>query len=251
MPLSTAHPALVLPLCKLSKNRVSATALIIGSMSPDVEYFIHLLPNRTYSHVYAHAWWFDLIITLFLCFAFHLVVRNPLIDNLPDFLHQRFARFRSFNWLVHFRQHFLVIIISALIGIYSHLIWDEFTHKGCYFVENYSFFSIYLTSIFGIKIFVHNCLQHLSSIIGSYIVIRVLLNLKKDELAFSPTNWWAFWLKALVWAILFLLLLLLWKGHMPKLNIHYFSHFMLSVVSSFFLGVLFLCILYRISKVGD
>ena len=170
MPLTTAHPAIILPLCRLSKHRVSITALIIGSMSPDMEYFYHIIPKRTYSHLFAHAWWFDLMITLSLCIIFHLIIRNPLINNLPPFLNQRFIYLKNFNWIKHLKQHFFVIIISALIGIYSHLIWDEFTHRGSYLVDNIAFLNIYLTNILGIDIFVHNFLQHMTSLVCTLIV---------------------------------------------------------------------------------
>jgi len=237
MPLTTAHPAIILPLCKLSKRRVSITALIIGSMSPDAEYFYHLIPKRTYSHLFAHAWWFDLAITLSFCFLFHLIVRNPLIDNLPPFFNRRFVHLKNFNWIKHFKQYFFVIITSALVGIYSHLIWDEFTHRGSYLVDNISLLNIYLTNILGIDIYVHNFLQHISSLGGTFIVGIVILSLKQNTTAFKNPNWFKFWLKVLIIMVIFSLIQIGLLFEEMKFNIVYFSRLSLGLVTGFMLGV--------------
>jgi hypothetical protein len=42
MPFTFAHPAIVLPLKHLPKRWYSLTGLIIGSMTPDFEYFIRM-----------------------------------------------------------------------------------------------------------------------------------------------------------------------------------------------------------------
>lgn len=237
MPLTTAHPAIILPLCKFSKERISITALIIGSMTPDAEYFYHLMPKRTYSHLFAHAWWFDLLIALTLCVIFHLVIRNPLINNLPPFLNRRFIHLKAFNWINHFKQYFFVIITSAWIGIYSHLIWDEFTHRGSYLVENIPFLNIYLTNILSVEIYVHNLLQHLSSLFGTFIVGMVILNLKQKTTNFKNPNWFVFWLKILgVMALFSLTQIGLLFGKL-QFNIAYFSILSIGLITGFLVGV--------------
>ena len=37
-------------------------------------------------------------------------------------------RFIGFNWNAYFREHYLKILLSLIIGITSHLLWDAFTH---------------------------------------------------------------------------------------------------------------------------
>ncbi|WP_262496247.1 DUF4184 family protein [Flavobacterium piscis] len=39
MPFTFSHPAIILPLKYLPKNWISLTGLIIGSLTPDFEYF--------------------------------------------------------------------------------------------------------------------------------------------------------------------------------------------------------------------
>lgn len=44
MPFTFAHPATVLPFAKKHSKHISVTALILGSMAPDFEYFCTLDP---------------------------------------------------------------------------------------------------------------------------------------------------------------------------------------------------------------
>nr|WP_291052484.1 MULTISPECIES: DUF4184 family protein [unclassified Empedobacter] len=52
MPLTFCHPAIVLVLKKLKSNWFSMTRLIIGSMSPDLEYFSRMEIVATYIHLF-------------------------------------------------------------------------------------------------------------------------------------------------------------------------------------------------------
>ena len=50
MPFTFSHPAIVLPLKYLPKKWFSFTGLIIGSMTPDFEYFLRMKVKSDYSH---------------------------------------------------------------------------------------------------------------------------------------------------------------------------------------------------------
>jgi len=88
MPFTFSHPAIVLPLT-FKRLKLSATALIIGSMVPDFEYFIRMTDHSRYSHTIAGLFWFDLPMGLLICFVYHGVVKDQLFNNLPPFLKQR------------------------------------------------------------------------------------------------------------------------------------------------------------------
>jgi len=245
MPLSSAHPALVLPLCKLPKKIISTTAVIIGSISPDIEYFYHLRPKRTYSHLFAHAWWFDLLITIALCFIFHLVVRNPLIQNLPNFLRSRFESYQNFDWIAHFKNYLPAVLFSAFIGIYSHIIWDEFTHKNAIFVAYFPLLKTYLTEILGIKLFVYNLLQHISSIGGSLIVIAFIFSLPKSKININ-SNWYKFWVLVFLLTLIQFSIYVMFNSRLLKLSIPTFSILILTLISTFFIGVFVTSLWYKI-----
>ena len=133
MPFTFSHPAVVLPATYLDKKYYCLSALIIGSMTPDFEYFIRMRDFSKYSHTWTGLFWFDIPLGLALLFLFHNVVRNTLIQYLPFSLNVRFSVFENFNWNNYFRQNRIVVLISLVAGITSHLLWDSFTHAGDYF----------------------------------------------------------------------------------------------------------------------
>ncbi len=51
MSFTFVHPVAVLPFCKKNHKYVDNTALIIGSMAPDFEYFIHFKPYQLFGSV--------------------------------------------------------------------------------------------------------------------------------------------------------------------------------------------------------
>ncbi|MDR3679384.1 MAG: DUF4184 family protein [Flavipsychrobacter sp.] len=128
MPFTFSHPAAILPFLNKNRNYISATGLIIGSMAPDFESFIFLNEKKIYGHTWPGIFWFDLPLAILLAIVYHVIVRDALIKNLPWALYERLQCFEGINWMNYFKKHFFVVIISMLIGIFSHLLLDAFTH---------------------------------------------------------------------------------------------------------------------------
>jgi len=128
MPFTFSHPAIVLPLLNNKKKIFSVTGLVIGSIVPDFEAFIFLSQHKPYSHSWPGIFWFDLPLAILFSFIFHWFVRDALIRNLPMALEDKFREYVGFNWLAFFRKHFVMVLFSMLLGIFSHLLWDAFTH---------------------------------------------------------------------------------------------------------------------------
>ena len=135
MPFTFSHPAIVLPMTFLNRKWFSLTGLVIGSMAPDFEYFLRMKTSSNYSHTIAGIFWFDLPLVIILSFIFHNIVRNCLFDNLPVPLRLRVSTFKQFDWNKYFQKNWLIVIISILIGPFSLIFWDGFTHQHAYFVE--------------------------------------------------------------------------------------------------------------------
>ncbi len=91
MPFTFSHPAIVLPLNYLPKKWFSLTGLVIGSLTPDFEYFIRMKIKSEYSHTLEGLFWFDLPLGVLLAFIFHNIVRNNFYNNLPLFFKSRFS----------------------------------------------------------------------------------------------------------------------------------------------------------------
>lgn len=129
MPFTFSHPAAILPFSYLSKKYVSFTGLIVGSMIPDFEYFANFSDKSLYSHTWSGLFWFDLPLALIVCFVFHNLVRNPLIENLPAPVLLRCTHCLNFNWNAWFRRKWLIICLCILLGAASHIVWDHLTHE--------------------------------------------------------------------------------------------------------------------------
>jgi len=157
MPFTSSHPALVLPLAFLPRKYISLTGLVIGSMMPDFEYFFRMENKSVISHTVEGIFLFCLPVGLLVSFIFHNVIRNSFIDNLPLFLKTRFNKVKQFNWNRHFAKRWFIEIASIVVGAFSHIFWDSFTH-GQY------------------KMF-----QHPSTAIGAIIICYAICKMPKDE----------------------------------------------------------------------
>jgi hypothetical protein len=170
MPFTFSHPAIILPLTSSKRAWLSATGLIIGSMTPDFEYFIRMKVQSDFSHTLPGLLWFDLPLGLVLTFIYHSIVRNSLIDNSPTFLRKRLSEYKTFDWTKYFTNRWLIVGISILIGSASHLLWDSFTHEHGFFVERFSIFKLPVDlGILTVPFF--KVVQHLSSLIGGLIIV--------------------------------------------------------------------------------
>ena len=168
------------------------TGLIIGSMTPDFEYFLRMRVYSSYSHTWLGLFWFDLPLTIILAFIFHSIVRDKLIDNVPDFLSKRILVFKNFNWTKHFRENVLVVLVSCVIGIASHILWDGFTHWNGQFVQVIDVLQKTFTFA-GHSIPAYKLVQHTSTIVGGLIIIYALHQLPADRVLTREKSILPFW----------------------------------------------------------
>ena len=169
MPFTFSHPALVLPLTNLPNKYYSLTGLIIGSLTPDFEYYIRMELKGNFSHSFLGLFLFDLPIGILLTFLFHNIIRNNLFKNLPNFFKSRFLIFTSFNWNRYFKKNWLIVIISIFVGAFSHLFWDSFTHHDGFFVHKINALQ-QSVHILNQNIPVFKVLQHFSTLLGGFII---------------------------------------------------------------------------------
>lgn len=121
MPFTFSHPAIILPLSYLPKKWFSLTGLIVGSLTPDFEYFIRMRVESNFSHTFYGVFWFDLPLAIIISFIFHSIVKNQLFNNLPINIRSRILIFTEFDWNNYFKQHYFIVLISILIGVASHI----------------------------------------------------------------------------------------------------------------------------------
>ncbi|NBG65505.1 DUF4184 family protein [Acidiluteibacter ferrifornacis] len=192
MPFTFSHPAIVLPLTFLPRQWYSLTGLVIGSMTPDFEYFLRMKIQSNYSHTIDGLFWFDLPLGVLLAFIFHNIVRDSLINNLPTILKSRFSAFRQFDWNVHFKKNWFVVIVSILIGAASHIFWDSFTHDHGYFVQTIPVLQNSVEFLSG-QIPILKILQHTSTLLGGFVIAIAIykLPINKTEKENRKLKYWA------------------------------------------------------------
>jgi len=192
MPFTPAHPAIILPFIR--SRYFSATGLIVGSLSPDFEYFFKMGVDSIYSHTRAGLLYFDLPVTIVLSFIFHQVVKNNLISNMPVFIQKRFQDTLNLNFLNYLKKNWLIFLISAALGAASHIFWDSFTHNNRFFVRMFS--EIYSTTYVpfdGANYPLFYVLQQISTALG-LIIVTVYIAVKKpivtEQLVIPKIRYW-------------------------------------------------------------
>jgi len=199
MPLTFAHPAVVIPFKYLPRRYYSWTGLIVGSIVPDFEAFIKLGGEKQFSHSWLGMFVFDLPLGLLLAFLFHFIVRDALLHHLPSFLTSRFCT-KTINWSAIFRANFPVIILSLLVGITSHLIWDRITHTDTYTYHEKAGIRIAPD----VETTLRQWLQWTNSI-GGVLIIVWQLYLRPKFSSFRQQPWKFYWVLVCIVPIMFLL----------------------------------------------
>ncbi|MGW5717979.1 DUF4184 family protein [Amycolatopsis sp. NPDC003865] len=122
MPFTLSHPAAVLP---LARRPLVPSALVAGSVAPDVFWFVPRLPGvgLTKTHEFASVLWLDPLIALVLLAVFHVLLKRPLLALAPRPLAERLPR--DFTWR---RPGWTAL--SLIIGAATHVGWDAFTHES-------------------------------------------------------------------------------------------------------------------------
>jgi hypothetical protein len=145
------------------------SALVAGSLAPDFHYFLYLGPGKHFSHSIVGAFVYCLPVALGLLWVFHSFMKFPLISLAPEDHQQRLARLATpFVWGPPSR--FLLILCSLLIGIFSHLAWDAFTHSSGFVVRNVPDLQAPALEEWGTHRPLFNMLQHASSVLGMAIL---------------------------------------------------------------------------------
>jgi hypothetical protein len=161
MPFPLAHPAAVLPLRRHCGRYLSFPALVIGSLSPDVGYCFGRLHMDVFSHRFlAGGFGFCLPMGLLMYLVFHLV-RSPVVGILP-------ARYRPAILPLHERSvgSPVVIIISLLIGAWTHICLDSISHPDTWLVEHLPMFQGQVASVGNYRFRLHDVLYAGCTFVG-------------------------------------------------------------------------------------
>lgn len=168
MPLTISHPAAVIPFKKFG---LPLSALIIGSMMPDFEFFLRLSSTRVVGHTIPGIVLFCLPVGLIVLFLFHKVIKKPLLSLLPQSHRHRISAVGTEFRFLPLKQLFRVIV-ALIIGILSHLLLDSLTHENSFFTSHIPLlsFAIVKTPFGSLKVYF--LLQQIFSFIGFLLMMR-------------------------------------------------------------------------------
>jgi hypothetical protein len=183
MPFTLAHPAAVLPLRHLRYLRTAP--LVIGALVPDTLYYVpHSFEEhfrRVDTHSLAGSYTLDLPLGVALLVV-AVLLREPLTVLLPAR-----ARWLCLHALEPFQRsarEWLLAPPAILIGIWTHLLWDSFTHGDGWAVQHIALLGETVT-IGSYSGQVSHLLQYLSSVVGLLIVAVWYARLPTPQTAHS------------------------------------------------------------------
>jgi hypothetical protein len=124
MPFTLSHAAAVLPLRRLN---LVWSAFIVGSMAPDLPYIVGTTNYRSLGHRFPGVIEFTIPASIFALWLFHTAIKRPATTLLPIGMQQR-LRGQLGEFKFGGPARFVAILISVVVGIATHLVWDAFTH---------------------------------------------------------------------------------------------------------------------------
>ncbi|KAB2346813.1 DUF4184 family protein [Actinomadura rudentiformis] len=160
MPFTMSHAAAVIP---LARGPLVPSALVVGSMVPDVPYFLGMGALRGATHVPLGLVTIDLGLGLIIFAAFQLIWKRPLLALTPGWAHVRLAVPAA-----AFRRSMIKWVpFSLVLGAATHLFWDAFTHKHHSFAGELPW--LISTSWGGLTL--NRWLQYASGVLGAAVVV--------------------------------------------------------------------------------
>jgi hypothetical protein len=169
VPFTPSHAAAVLPFVRL----LPGAALVVGSMSPDLPYFVPVGLNPGTTHAPWGAVTVDVAVSLVVLAVWYGVVARPAVAAAPTALRARLhgawlrplpPRLRSPAWVVS-------VVVATALGALTHVVWDAFTHPNRWGTEHVGALTATYAGQPGWQ-----WAQYLSSAVGLVVVAAWLLH---------------------------------------------------------------------------
>lgn len=167
VPFTLSHAAAALP---FRRTRLVMSALVIGCMAPDFEYFIPFAHHSAFGHTLPGVFLFDVPFSLVVLWLYHRFAKEPLAACLPLSARKRLQLGpRSLN--VHSISQFALLVLSIMVGVATHLLWDSFTHDGYWLTGRWQFLIEQVdVPVFGPRPW-YGIFQYFSSASGLFVIL--------------------------------------------------------------------------------
>jgi hypothetical protein len=189
MPFTPSHAAAVLPFLR---TPLPASALVIGSMAPDIPYYLPGTP-ALYTHTALSVVTTDVLLGLLAWALWHGVLAAPALAAAPPALRARIPH-PPLGLRRRLRAGALGLTVVALaLGAGTHVLWDEFTHDGRWGTQNIAALAETWGPLAG-----YRWLQYASGLVGGAVLLAwFVLWWRRAPVRPVPrraTPWW-------VWAV--------------------------------------------------
>lgn len=172
MPFTLAHPVAAIPLKKYLGDYGALSALFIGAIVPD---FVYMMPPefvyyyRLESHTLMGLIKVCIPLGLLFYYFYHLLMAPVIVSAFPEALRRKLPRHLSLGQCPPLNSAH-AIIVSLVIGSATHLLWDAFTHER-HFPQYIELLRTPLMSIDGYPIMPFRVIQHVSTVLGTLLVL--------------------------------------------------------------------------------
>jgi Domain of unknown function (DUF4184) len=165
MPFTISHAAAAFPVQALSKHRLPLAALMVGSMTPDLVFYLPRYVEYDDSHSLSGLFTFCLPVGLLLWWFFIRVLERPTIAYLPEAWRTRITPTPTPGL-----RGWLAAALAVVLGALTHLIWDSFTHSETPVVATLPALRTAVFQAGGSPVRLYFVLQVLSSVFGLVVL---------------------------------------------------------------------------------
>lgn len=175
MPFTATHSLAVVPLFA-RRLHLDPTCLVIGSMAPDFEYFARVKLVSHIGHTLFGLVVWCLPVTLVCAWLFHRVAKWPALRVAPQPIARRLAAYAERPWVPAWTFAAIAsLVVSALLGAITHLIWDGLTHANMYGPRHFPWLRTVVDVPIAGAMVMHRLLQHGSTVIGSVVLLALAI----------------------------------------------------------------------------
>ncbi len=181
MPLTfLSHQAPVLPLKMAAPRWTDGTALVIGSMAPDLAFGARGTRWYVEFHEFVGPFWLCIPLTVAMTWAVKRLVApavGPFLPRLGNWNVRDYARVADWRWPDDVRGY-AVLFGSAFVGAFTHIVLDSVTHGFGFFVRHIEALREHVgklpPSLGSVDYYVSDVLQLVLSVVGAVVTLALL-----------------------------------------------------------------------------
>jgi hypothetical protein len=189
VPFTPSHAAAVLPLLRTG---LPASALVAGSVAPDLPYFLPGQPDWP-THALPSVVTLDVALALAAWAAWHAVIAAPALAAAPAGLRGRLAGRVPLGLRVRVQsvRAAAAVAVAAAVGAGTHVLWDEFTHGRRFGTRHLAVLRSEVGGLPG-----YQWAQYASGVLGAVVLAVWLLRWWRrtpaSPAAPTPATWWVY-----------------------------------------------------------